>query len=755
MTNLQSNDALKNMIEKAYTQFEKEPWYSDWLSDLLSLFTKVAEADREERSSIAFQQILWINNPVSGLGMGTVSLGGALDDLNFRVWLADASLQPVPSDFEERYRYFQKFYTELLDRLKPFTNRTPRLKIYRVMAALFPNDFTTISAVNKVSYLYNKLFTPNPSANYIRQHMEISQRFREVLGESDNSLLALAKRITLPWLVYEFAEEDKPTNPLFEETVRPGAITLRPFPATQRRKGLTSIKGGLASIHKAISFVGDGVSREDLFEFFRSEFPEYANSSLNTLFNVMKNEFFVLSQEGDKVVLTQNGKSLSEGGETSELIPGLITRILGVDNVLNYLQKNPQKPTKELLDLLKNVNPGWTTSFAPGVLLKWLKDFSLIISDKFGNYSLTEDGVYWAGLIYWQPEFLSIDEDLDSLKTLVTQNIPEINVPTVRDILGIIKDDIVIHDHQVASLHVGLWAHKRRHFAILAGLSGSGKTLLARTYGKALAKASASEQPDNHVFTLAVQPGWYDSSPVFGYVNPLNPDSYVRPALLDFILRAIQNPTQLYTLILDEMNLSHPEQYLAPILSAMESGDSLRFHNQGAMFDGIPDIVPYPQNLCLIGTVNMDETTHGLSDKVLDRAFTMEFWKIDLNSYPNWEREYLNKEEIQLVRNCLLELHNALEPVRLHFGWRTLIDVLDYLDMYRLQLPNRSLSELLDEAIYARVLPKLRGSDGTRMEKALKLTCQVLKQHGLKQSSEKVEGLCVDLNEQGSMRFWR
>ena len=50
------------------------------------------------------------------------------------------------------------------------------------------------------------------------------------------------------------------------------------------------------------------------------------------------------------------------------------------------------------------------------------------------------------------------------------------------------------------------------------------------------------------------------------------------------------------------------------------------------MFDGVPADVRYPSNLVIIGTVNMDETTHGISDKVLDRAFTIEFWDVDLGN---------------------------------------------------------------------------------------------------------------------------
>src|SRR5262249_34179771 len=122
--------------------------------------------------------------------------------------------------------------------------------------------------------------------------------------------------------------------------------------------------------------------------------------------------------------------------------------------------------------------------------------------------------------------------------------------------------------------------------------------------------------------------------------------------------------------VLDEMNLSHPEQYMAPLLSAMETGDSIRLHNEGDFFDGVPGAIEYPNNLVLIGTVNMDETTHGLSDKVLDRSFVIEFWDIDLSEYPGWGKTGIDGAKELRTRQVLDGLLNALSPAKLHFGWR-------------------------------------------------------------------------------------
>ena len=105
---------------------------------------------------------------------------------------------------------------------------------------------------------------------------------------------------------------------------------------------------------------------------------------------------------------------------------------------------------------------------------------------------------------------------------------------------------------------MGLWAHERRHFAVLTGLSGTGKTQLALQYAAALNERNGTV--NEQVCTVPVQPGWYDPTPLLGYVNPLGESRYIQTEFLRFLIRASKNPTEPYVCVLDEMNLSHPEQ---------------------------------------------------------------------------------------------------------------------------------------------------------------------------------------------------
>ena len=110
--------------------------------------------------------------------------------------------------------------------------------------------------------------------------------------------------------------------------------------------------------------------------------------------------------------------------------------------------------------------------------------------------------------------------------------------------------------------------------------------------------------------------------------------------LLDLILESskIENSNKPYFLILDEMNLSHVERYFADFLSAMESNELISLHksddeNYKDDVVIVPKSIELPNNLFVIGTVNIDETTYMFSPKVLDRANVIEFATIPVKNY--------------------------------------------------------------------------------------------------------------------------
>lgn len=185
----------------------------------------------------------------------------------------------------------------------------------------------------------------------------------------------------------------------------------------------------------------------------------------------------------------------------------------------------------------------------------------------------------------------------------------------------------VFEPWQVAAYVAAL---RTKPFVILAGVSGVGKSRLPALVAEATGGAAR---------LVPVRPDWTDSGETLGYTDL---GGVFRPgALLRAAADAADHPSRHHVCVLDEMNLARPEHYFAEVLSRMEARVP---HPAGGFASGpllvspgAPDewrAVGLPPNLALVGTVNMDESAHGFSRKVLDRAFTLELSDVDL---ARWE----------------------------------------------------------------------------------------------------------------------
>ncbi len=219
-------------------------------------------------------------------------------------------------------------------------------------------------------------------------------------------------------------------------------------------------------------------------------------------------------------------------------------------------------------------------------------------------------------------------------------------------------------------------------FLLLAGISGTGKSRFVKE------QARLSDPSLNNFCMLSVRPDWHEPSDLLGYVSRIPQPHYVVSEFLLFVIKAWKNafdsanaskivckPSDQitpYWLCLDEMNLAPVEQYFADYLSVLETRqwdvdeyscdpllkasafnfleskdvkieDELKhtldladpsFNDLWVYFKTIG--IPIPPNLIVAGTVNMDETTHGFSRKVIDRALTIDFGAF----FPNQLEEY-------------------------------------------------------------------------------------------------------------------
>jgi len=753
---LQEDDALVAAANQVLAARRDDPNYRKWTQALAAHIDKVQQADKDVFRSEGFQQALWDSEAISATGQGFIATRPFWTDSAIVDHLWTVRNQDAALDREAFTRELQRLWDEVAKFIQQTGSRVPRLKLARVFAALQPRHFTSLADGKVLDGLGKAMHIGRLREGRAVLNQRILDRLDSVwsrINMPPDEPPELT-RMKLPWLLFkrEIAQIDDEVTTDSGDAAGEGQ--LRPLPASRRRRGMLAIGGSIPSVLAMLQFVKDGCSREDFREHVRAVNPKLSPSSVNTNINALIAEWGVLSADGNSLKLTSRGMAFLESGDPDDVSDWLLTQILGFDNVLYLLSQEPLEQNTLISDL-QQVNPGWKTNFAPTALIGWLRAMDLMEFTAGKTLALTARGKEWAARIHWEPgqlvAALTPSEPVPSLADRGSTFVLERT--SVDKILAQFPETLVFNRVLVAQLDAALWSHERRHFAVLSGLSGSGKTQLARSYGHAL-RGQPSSAAAGGVYVLPVQPGWHDPSPLLGYVNPLNTERYVRTSFLNFLLDAVRDPERPYTVVLDEMNLSHPEQYLAPLLSAMETGDQIELHAQDDDVDEIPPSVAYPSNLLIIGTVNMDETTHGLSDKVLDRASVIEFWDIDTNAYPGWGSSGLDAGHTAVLQEILRELGAVLRPVRLHFGWRTIGDVIGYV---RAALAGGAIGfqQAIDHAVYGKILPKLRGEDNLRLRTALIETRKLLEAHQLPMSQEKVAQLSDDLTRLGSARFWR
>ncbi len=271
---------------------------------------------------------------------------------------------------------------------------------------------------------------------------------------------------------------------------------------------------------------------------------------------------------------------------------------------------------------------------------------------------------------------------------------------------------------------------KSKPFVILAGTSGTGKTKLVKLFADAIGAK---------IKLVPVRPDWSDSSDLFGHVDLAS--NFKPGAIIDFVKQAELDKSRPHFLCLDEMNLARVEYYLSDFLSIIETRERLNgeiiteplvseeyYQNDTDAKDKYGKLI-IPENLYIIGTVNMDETTFPFSKKVLDRANTIEFSFVNFmakeqpvlsanalsldNSFLKTQYLYFNDISDEEFKNDisfkLEELNEILKKANLHVGYR----VRDEISFYMM---NNKECELLEEniafdnEIMQKILPRIQGS---------------------------------------------
>ncbi|MFV7235080.1 McrB family protein [Flavobacterium sp. ZB4R12] len=347
-------------------------------------------------------------------------------------------------------------------------------------------------------------------------------------------------------------------------------------------------------------------------------------------------------------------------------------------------------------------------------------------------------------------------------------------------------------------------AIKTKPFVLLAGISGTGKSRLVRTLAYQTCSNPELQMDKNkpgNFELIPVRPNWHDSTELMGYISRINGEKYITTSFLKFIAKAWLNLDTPFFLCLDEMNLAPVEQYFAEYLSIVETRQikkgkiasdylisssnfederlytillkDLNLENDERFIDGIS----IPNNLIIIGTVNMDETTHSFSRKVLDRAMTFEMNDIDLNagleeSKKDWDypenfisgneaigeftagNEVVNQfPESKLVIEYLQKINNQLEGTPFKIAYRVRDEFLIYC-YYASQdkLDINWLNIALDEMISMKILSRIEGDDFKTGDVLRNL--QNLLTDDFRKSNSKLKEMEIRLQKSGYTSYW-
>lgn len=335
---------------------------------------------------------------------------------------------------------------------------------------------------------------------------------------------------------------------------------------------------------------------------------------------------------------------------------------------------------------------GVSANKKPDILWGAEVDNKKTIEDAFAewNYNTSDTGIkkYNTSYVYkiyeWTDDvnYDQIQNDIDKIIDIYLSILGKLGQKPTPDKIKVVNMNtfnpqiytIINVSLSMLPYRIYITAIKSKPFLLLAGISGTGKSRIVRELARAFWTEGSEEykaQKPKNFEMVQVKPNWHDSSELIGYVSRVSGSPvFVAGDFLKFVAKAWENLDVPYFLCLDEMNLAPVEQYFAEYLSVVESRKCqengtittdpileknkedwyrvltaeltddedirTRFLNEG---------ICIPQNLIVVGTVNMDETTFSFSRKVLDRAMTIEMNEVDLYGGLDSQYEKIGKLE--------------------------------------------------------------------------------------------------------------
>lgn len=274
---------------------------------------------------------------------------------------------------------------------------------------------------------------------------------------------------------------------------------------------------------------------------------------------------------------------------------------------------------------------------------------------------------------------------------------------------------------------------KTNLLTILTGISGTGKSKIVSAYAQALGISKS-----NQFKVIPVRPFWQDDSDLLGYVDTMSNNYHPADSgLVDLLIEAENNQNSLYIILLDEMNLAKIEHYFSQFLSILELDADKRnlvLYNpslERRLYNSCKykSQIKIGNNIRFVGTMNIDESTFQMSNKLLDRAniITLDIQNFAIqNSKPkeiNLDDFADNKFTVENYNGSINE--NKLDQEQLNFfwelhklindslpdvgiGWRTLRSIEKFIN----NVPESDIDfDSMDYQVAQRIFPRIRGTE--------------------------------------------
>lgn len=771
-----SETTLRETFNGEFKVALKESW-ADWRSAYLQHVDHVRQASREEWLTPAFQKNLWDSRAVANIGPGqAVVVDGAYTDQPLAESLLNARNHAVQVSLSDRGLALQEAFEKTLAAVAAYNKRRPLARLVRLFATLFPGDMTCLMDERRLWQTLRLVGGQRVEAGFIAHHPILRQRLRDVLGPT-STLVENIDQSMFTWFLWgKFLEKPEAgaVNVTAKQTVATDLPSLSLLPPDVQRSGLVHVRDNVRLLAAIILECEQGVTRQDLVSFIQRQAPNLkaAGSAANIISQAQGGLGLIGLHDGAYRPTERGLELLSNPDPARVLQPLLIERVFGMGHLLLALKNQPSGLEQKVLsEQIARLIPTRKSAWAGGEMISWGVSSKLIRQDN-GQIVLTDDGATYAEVLpvdfakRWirnvSPESKVVDdaEEDSNEQPLVIESASPNFVSASWEALqknfaeGKLSSKLILPDGLLAELHAALHASDHKRFVLLSGLSGTGKTSIAAAYAEAYCSALGLQNWAKRYEQIPVRPDWTDPTGLLGFVNAVtDPPSFQAAAALNILFAADRDRSRPYFLCLDEMNLARVEHYFAPFLSAMEGEDTwLALHSELEHIGNVAPRIPWPKNLFIFGTVNMDESTHPFSDKVLDRAFTFEFWDVDLIRWTESKRALDPSSQIlKPVSELLRRLYDALAPARRHFGYRTADEVFAYC---RAGVSARPLETLLDSAVLMKVLPRVRGDDAGPLKAALSDLAKIADPAQFPRSRRKIDQMTASLELTGQARFW-